>query len=164
MKTMNSAPVKGEIADVSFFALSCVRIQRESSLGPQLSTLVLLTSAIAIYLSSFAFAVYLSSFQSSFFSKFSLQQLIERVRPSDLNCSAGIRIGGGGGGGGGSGGQGGIVWIVCHKLTNSGTISANGGTGGTGGTHGNGQGTGTNGTDGANGAAGLAGIVIQLIE
>lgn len=45
---------------------------------------------------------YMSSFQSSFFSKFSLRELVERNDSSaGLNCSAG---GGGGGIGGGGGG------------------------------------------------------------
>jgi hypothetical protein len=50
-------------------------------------------------------AAYMSYFQSSFFSKFSLQELVQRSKAAGpLNCST--RAGGGGGGGIGTGGGG----------------------------------------------------------
>lgn len=72
-------------------------------------------------------------------------------------------VGGGGGGAGGSGGVGGIVWLVYHRLTNSGTVQANGGSGGTGGTKGSPHGTGTDdAANGGNGPTGPNGNVIYI--
>jgi hypothetical protein len=42
-------------------------------------------------------AAYTASLESSFFSKFSLRELVERNKSQDLNCSAGGTGGGGGG-------------------------------------------------------------------
>lgn len=70
--------------------------------------------------------------------------------------------GGGGGGGAGSGGAGGATILVYSSLTNSGTISVNGGAAGSVGTGGAGFGTGVAGSNGTAGNAGNAGTVIQL--
>jgi hypothetical protein len=51
---------------------------------------------VAALMLSAGCVVYMASLQSSFFSKFSLRELVERNKSHDLNCSAG------GGGGGGS--------------------------------------------------------------
>ena len=52
------------------------------------------TFVLALMLSA-GCAAYTASLESSFFSKFSLRELVERNKSHDLNCSAG---GGGGGG------------------------------------------------------------------
>jgi hypothetical protein len=79
---------------------------------------------------------------------------------SALKGSAGSASGAGGsggyaqqGGGGGSASSGGIVWISAKVLTNTGTISANGGVGGTGG---------AGGAGGGGGGGGSGGVVILI--
>lgn len=62
------------------------------------------------------------------------------------------------GGGGGSGSTGGIVWISARVLTNSGTISANGGNGGNGA-----NATGFDG-GGGGGAGGSGGVVVLIYK
>lgn len=80
----------------------------------------------------------------------------------NANSGTGNECGGGGGGGAGSGGSGGVVVLVYGSLTNTGTISANGGSAGTIGTGGNGANGGNAGINGSAGNAGASGVVIQL--
>lgn len=84
-----------------------------------------------------------------------------------IKSSSGSGSGGSGGGsasaantgaGGGSGSTGGIVWIAARVLTNSGTISANGGNGGNGG-----NATGSDG-GGGGGGGGAGGVVVLMYK
>lgn len=75
--------------------------------------------------------------------------------------------GGGGGGGGGNGGHGGVLIMLYSKLTNGGTISANGGSIGAGGTGGLGRSGGGlfpayDGDDGTDGTVGTDGELLQF--
>jgi len=65
-----------------------------------------------------------------------------------------------GGGGGGAGGSGGVVMIVAKNITNTGTISANGGVGGNGG---NGEGQAGGGGGGAGGSGGVLVIIYEML-
>jgi len=61
-----------------------------------MNLIVCKATCVAALMLSAGCVAYVASLQSSFFSKFSLRELVERNKSHDLNCSAG------GGGGGGS--------------------------------------------------------------
>ena len=82
--------LRGRAAEAQRYVAPCVRT------GNTMNLIFWKATFVAALILSAGCVAYMASLQSSFFSKFSLRELVERNKSHGLNCSAG------GGGGGGS--------------------------------------------------------------